>query len=88
MVKGSPLWHIFPVELYRKHESSLLADLSAGQQSKIHVLTFDYQGFGRSTGTRSESGLLLPSLAVLDWIMNLAEFLLPSFIWSINGHRR
>jgi abhydrolase domain-containing protein 12 len=46
--------------------------LSAGQPAKIHVLTFDYRGFGRSTGSPSESGLMLDALAVADWAVNLA----------------
>ncbi|RDW58764.1 hypothetical protein BP6252_13240 [Coleophoma cylindrospora] len=46
--------------------------LSAGQPGKIHVLTFDYRGFGRSTGTPSESGLILDGLAVVEWAMNVA----------------
>lgn len=46
--------------------------LSAGQPGKIHVLTFDYRGFGRSTGTPSESGLILDALAVVDWALNVA----------------
>ncbi|KAI4147376.1 MAG: hypothetical protein LQ340_005590 [Diploschistes diacapsis] len=112
-------WHILPVELYRKHEMSLVAEpigfvsditsrlaftllrddpqarlivhmhgaggtvgsgyrvpnyraLSAGQPGKIHVLTFDYRGFGRSTGSPSESGLVLDALAVVDWAMKVA----------------
>jgi len=46
--------------------------LSAGQPSKIHVLTFDYRGFGRSTGSPSEKGLITDALAVVDWAMNVA----------------
>ncbi|KAL1894172.1 hypothetical protein Sste5346_005958 [Sporothrix stenoceras] len=46
--------------------------LSAGQPGKIHVLTFDYRGFGRSTGSPSESGLIFDALAVVDWAMNVA----------------
>src|SRR5271154_2594021 len=46
--------------------------LSAGQPGKIHVLTFDYRGFGRSSGTPSESGLILDALAVVHWAMNVA----------------
>ncbi|KFY69008.1 hypothetical protein V496_00595 [Pseudogymnoascus sp. VKM F-4515 (FW-2607)] len=112
-------WHILPVELYREHELSLVAEptglvsdiksrlafqllrddpnarlilhmhgsggtvgsgyrisnyraLSAGQPRKIHVLTFDYRGFGRSTGTPSESGLILDALAIVDWAINVA----------------
>jgi abhydrolase domain-containing protein 12 len=47
--------------------------LSAGQPGNIHVLTFDYRGFGRSTGTPSESGLILDALSVVDWAMNVAS---------------
>lgn len=46
--------------------------LSAGQPGKIHVLTFDYRGFGRSTGSPSENGLVLDALTVVDWAMNVA----------------
>ena len=46
--------------------------LSAGQPGKIHVLTFDYRGFGRSSGTPTENGILLDALAVVDWAINVA----------------
>lgn len=46
--------------------------LSAGQPNKIHVLTFDYRGFGRSPGTPSERGLCLDTIAVVDWATNVA----------------
>lgn len=46
--------------------------LSAGNPGKIHVLTFDYRGFGKSTGSPSETGLLIDALAVVDWAMNVA----------------
>ena len=46
--------------------------LSAGQPGKIHVLTFDYRGFGRSSGSPTESGMLLDALTVVDWAMNVA----------------
>lgn len=46
--------------------------LSAGHAGKIHVLTFDYRGFGKSSGSPSETGLLLDALAVVDWAMNVA----------------
>lgn len=39
---------------------------------KIHVLAFDYRGFGHSTGTPSESGLILDALAVTDWAIKVA----------------
>ncbi|KUJ17478.1 alpha/beta-hydrolase [Mollisia scopiformis] len=46
--------------------------LSAGQPGKIHVLTFDYQGYGRSSGTPSENGILLDAAAVVEWAINTA----------------
>ncbi|KAK6359844.1 hypothetical protein TWF696_000977 [Orbilia brochopaga] len=46
--------------------------LSAGRPDKIHVLTFDYRGFGRSTGSPSESGMLLDGLAVVEWALKVA----------------
>ncbi|PWY87373.1 abhydrolase domain-containing protein [Aspergillus heteromorphus CBS 117.55] len=118
---GLPLyaWHILPVELYRQHESALVAEppglvsditarlafrllrddpdarlvlhlhgaggtvgsgyrvpnyraLSAGQPDKIHVVTFDYRGFGRSPGQPSEAGLVDDARAVVDWARTVA----------------
>jgi abhydrolase domain-containing protein 12 len=46
--------------------------LSAGQPGKIHVLTFDYRGFGRSSGMPTENGLILDALEVANWAMNVA----------------
>ncbi|KAI4239890.1 MAG: hypothetical protein L6R40_005442 [Gallowayella cf. fulva] len=112
-------WHLLPVELYRQHESALLAEpsgfipditsrtafsllrhdpdarlvihmhgaagtvgsgyrvpnyraLSAGQPKQIHVLTFDYRGFGHSHGYPSEQGLILDAIAVVEWAMTTA----------------
>jgi abhydrolase domain-containing protein 12 len=47
--------------------------LSAGRPDKIHVLTFDYRGFGRSPGTPSESGLITDALSVVEWAMKVAR---------------
>ncbi|KAH0284892.1 alpha/beta-hydrolase, partial [Aureobasidium sp. EXF-3399] len=47
--------------------------LSAGRPDKIHVLTFDYRGFGRSSGTPSESGLIFDALSVVEWALNVAK---------------
>ncbi len=47
--------------------------LSAGQPHKIHVLTFDYRGFGRSPGAPTERGLCLDAIAVVDWATKVAE---------------
>lgn len=46
--------------------------LSAGDPNKTHVLAFDYRGFGRSTGSPSETGLIADARAVMDWAMNVA----------------
>ena len=46
--------------------------LSAGQPQKIHVLTFDYRGFGRSSGTPSERGICVDAIAVIDWATEVA----------------
>lgn len=45
----------------------------AGGGGKVHVLAFDYRGFGRSTGSPSESGLILDALAVVEWAMCVAR---------------
>ncbi|EFE42395.1 hypothetical protein TRV_02834 [Trichophyton verrucosum HKI 0517] len=114
-------WHVLPLELYRKHERSLLSEpsgfvsdfksrvafrllrddpearlvlhfhgaagtvasgyrpanyraLSAGSPGKIHVLTIDYRGFGRSSDVApSENGLIMDAIAVVDWAMNVAR---------------
>lgn len=119
-------WHILPIELYRQHESTLIAEpsgfvsditsstafmllrtdpdarliihmhgaagtvgsghrvpnhraLSAGQPRNIHVLTFDYRGFGRSRGSPSERGLILDAISVVDWALNVTG-IPPSYI--------
>ena len=46
--------------------------LSAGQPTRIHVLSFDYRGFGRSRGTPTERGLCLDAIAVVDWALKVA----------------
>ncbi|CAK4033063.1 alpha beta-hydrolase [Lecanosticta acicola] len=47
--------------------------LSAGHPDKIHVLTFDYRGFGRSSGQPSEQGIIIDAVSVVEWAMNVAE---------------
>lgn len=47
--------------------------LAAGDPDKIHVLTFDYRGFGKSPGTPSEAGLIHDAIAVVEWAMNVAK---------------
>ncbi|KAL7620581.1 hypothetical protein AAE478_009576 [Parahypoxylon ruwenzoriense] len=40
--------------------------------SHYHVLAIDYRGFGKSTGTPSEVGLIHDGVAAVDWAMNVA----------------
>ncbi|EMC95700.1 hypothetical protein BAUCODRAFT_499243 [Baudoinia panamericana UAMH 10762] len=47
--------------------------LLAVQPDHIHVLTFDYRGFGRSTGSPSERGLITDAVTVIEWAMNAAK---------------
>ncbi|KAI1413074.1 alpha/beta-hydrolase [Hypoxylon sp. FL1857] len=40
--------------------------------SRYHVLAIDYRGFGKSTGTPSEVGLIQDGAAAVDWAMHVA----------------
>ncbi|KAI0877764.1 Alpha/Beta hydrolase protein [Hypoxylon argillaceum] len=40
--------------------------------SNFHILTIDYRGYGRSTGSPSEDGLIQDGTAVVDWAMKVA----------------
>ena len=46
--------------------------LSSAQPNKIHVLTFDYRGFGRSPGVPSETGVCTDAIAVVNWALQVA----------------
>ena len=46
--------------------------LSAADPSSIHVLTFDYRGFGRSSGSPSESVMIHDAIAVIQWATKVA----------------
>ncbi|KAM0425034.1 hypothetical protein ACHAPT_009835 [Fusarium lateritium] len=37
-----------------------------------HVLTFDYRGYGKSSGSPSETGVITDALTVADWAINTA----------------
>lgn len=43
-----------------------------GAPDRIHVVAIDYRGFGTSTGSPSESGLLIDATALVDWAMQVA----------------
>lgn len=47
--------------------------LYSGAPDKIHILTFDYRGFGLSTGAPSEPGLLTDAVAVFNWATEVAR---------------
>lgn len=42
-------------------------------QPNTHVLTIDYRGFGHSTGSPTEAGLITDGIALVDWILNVAS---------------
>ncbi|KAJ9138187.1 Alpha/beta-hydrolase [Pleurostoma richardsiae] len=44
----------------------------AGAPDKIHTIAIDYRGFGTSTGSPSENGLLTDAVTLADWAMNVA----------------
>lgn len=37
-----------------------------------HVFTIDYRGFGHSTGSPTEAGLIIDGVALVDWILTVA----------------
>lgn len=47
--------------------------LSAGNPDKIHVLTFDYRGFGRSSGSPTERGVIEDATSAVEWALNTAK---------------
>ena len=57
---------------------------ASGASGKIFVLAFDYRGFGSSSGTPSEPGLLSDAEAVIDWALNTAK--IPSSRIVLLGH--
>lgn len=44
----------------------------AAAPDHIHVLSFDYRGYGLSSGTPSEEGLLQDGRAAVEWALNVA----------------
>ena len=47
--------------------------LASGATDKIHVVTIDYRGFGRSTGNPTEAGLILDGIALVRWALEVAR---------------
>ncbi|RPA76324.1 alpha/beta-hydrolase [Ascobolus immersus RN42] len=50
-----------------------LRSLSAIDPDKIHILTIDYRGYGLSSGTPSEEGLITDGLSAVRWAMDVAK---------------
>lgn len=46
--------------------------MSAAAPDKIHTVAIDYRGFGLSTGSPSEDGLLIDATALADWALRVA----------------
>lgn len=51
---------------------ALASASGAGGPEKIHVLVFDYRGFGLSTGSPNEAGVIADGMAVFDWAVDVA----------------
>ena len=47
--------------------------VSSGASDKIFVLAFDYRGFGYSTGSPTEAGLITDAISVIEWAMTVAH---------------
>lgn len=47
--------------------------LAVGSPDKIHVLTFDYRGFGKTPNVPTEDGIIQDAVAVVDWALNVAN---------------
>lgn len=47
--------------------------LSSGASDQIHVLTVDYRGFGYSSGTPTEQGLITDGVALVNWALDVAK---------------
>lgn len=41
-------------------------------QPRTHVFTIDYRGFGHSTGSPTESGLIIDGVTLVRWVMKVA----------------
>ncbi|KAH8898912.1 abhydrolase domain-containing protein 12 [Thozetella sp. PMI_491] len=46
--------------------------MSASAPDKIHTIAIDYRGYGSSTGSPSESGLLIDAVSLVEWAINVA----------------
>lgn len=42
-------------------------------QQNTHFLTLDYRGFGHSTGSPTEAGLIADGVSLVEWVLNVAK---------------
>ncbi|KAF2222048.1 Alpha/Beta hydrolase protein [Elsinoe ampelina] len=54
------------------HRPQSYRAISAMAPDRIHIMSVDYRGFGTSTGSPSEQGLVTDALTLADWAMNTA----------------
>ena len=47
--------------------------LASGASDRIHVLTVDYRGFGYSSGSPTEQGLITDGIALVNWALEIAR---------------
>ncbi|KAK3178008.1 hypothetical protein OEA41_000140 [Lepraria neglecta] len=47
--------------------------LTSGLVDKLHVVAVDYRGFGYSTGSPDEKGLIIDGVATVKWALNVAK---------------
>ncbi|KAI9771767.1 MAG: hypothetical protein M1839_002732 [Geoglossum umbratile] len=47
--------------------------ISSGAPDKIHVISFDYRGFGYSTGSPTEQGIIIDAIAMVNWALTVAK---------------
>ena len=45
----------------------------ASLMPNTHVVSIDYRGFGKSTGSPTEAGLITDGVALVNWVMNVAN---------------
>ncbi len=57
---------------------------SDGSTSDIHILAIDYRGYGSSTGSPTELGVIVDGLAAVNWAIEVAK--VPSSRIVILGH--
>lgn len=47
--------------------------ITSGASSKVHVLTIDYRGYGKSTGSPTEAGLIIDGVSFMKYAMEVAR---------------